>query len=66
MHEHVGVTADRGREVGVQGNVESIVAVLGDVEHASAEVLRALSSLRQEDIATSIKACIGIPIDSLV
>ena len=50
MHQYISITADRRRKVGVHGDIESIVSVLGDVEHAGAEVLRALRSPVQKDV----------------
>lgn len=46
MDEDVGVATDRGGEVRVERQVERVVVVLGDVEHARAEVLGAVHRLR--------------------
>lgn len=42
MDHNIGVTTNRGGEVRVEGDVESVVAVLGDVKHAGTEVFGAL------------------------
>ena len=50
MHDNIGVTSDRRREVRVQRRVQRIVAVLGDIEHAGAEVLRGVHGLVRDDL----------------
>ena len=40
VNQDIRVAADWGGEVRVERNIESVVAVLGNVEHTRAEVLR--------------------------
>lgn len=50
MHDNVRIATNGGGEVGVEGDVEGVVAVLRDVQHAGAEVLRAGRSLLKEKL----------------
>ena len=45
MNKDIGVSTDGGREVGVKRDIQGVVAVLGDIEHTSTEVLGTLKSL---------------------
>jgi hypothetical protein len=45
VNEYIGITADRRCKVRVEGRVEGIMLVLGDIEHTSAEVFGALHGL---------------------
>lgn len=56
VHKDIGVATDGGGEVGVDGDVESIVTVFGNVEHASTEVLRTLSGLLEQDVDDAASA----------
>jgi len=59
MHKYIGVSADGGGEMGVQGNVQSVMPVLSDVEHASAEVLCALGGLERDELEQGAGSGIG-------
>lgn len=48
MDHDIGVTTDRRREVRVEREVESVVLVLGDIEHSRAEVLGSLHGLGRD------------------
>ena len=45
VDEDISITTDGGSEVGVERDVQSVVAVLGDVDHTSAEVFGTRSGL---------------------
>lgn len=59
VHHDVGVPPDRTREMSVQRKVESVVVVLGDVEHAGTEVLGALHRLGAEVLQRESFARVG-------
>lgn len=50
MDKDISVATDGRSEVGVERDVQSVVTVLGDIEHTGTEVLSARSSLVQEDV----------------
>ena len=59
VDEDVGIAADGRGEVRVQRHVKCVVTVLRDVEHARAEVLRALSGLEQQDVHNVASSRLG-------
>jgi hypothetical protein len=50
MDKDVRVATDRGCEMGVEWLCERVVAILGDIEHTSAEVLGAMHGLGAENL----------------
>jgi hypothetical protein len=50
MDKHIRVPTDRRSEVRIEGDIESIVLVLGNIQHSSAEVLRTWRSFGQQKL----------------
>lgn len=50
VNKNVGVSTDRGGEVGIEGDIHGIMAILRDIEHTGAEILGALSGLERNEL----------------
>lgn len=66
MNNNIGIAAKRAGEVCIKRCVQSVVAILRDIKHAGAEILRTMHGLRGQNLKDLANVGIGDRIEAVL